>query len=204
MTALVSVTRVEGGVTRRLEGAAAYQFLFELDAAKVAPAHPTADRRAVRRPAGGPPSDNEAKVLRALAAEDAAAGLDRYALAHRVHLSPDGIAWHVRRLTDRGHVQVEVGTHGRKHYTITDAGRNALTNPDRSQPCKHGGRMEEVFNWFRDNAGEAGASVNECAAGLGHHPQGLRGAIERLEGAHRLELIASRPYRYRLPQGSPK
>lgn len=205
MTALVSVTRVEGGVTRRLEGAAAYQFLFELDAAKVAPAHPTADRRAVRRPAGGPPSDNEAKVLRTLAAIDAAAGLDRYQLAEHVHISPDSVTWHVRRLTDRGHVQVEVRAHGRKLYTITDAGRATLTHPAPSgQPCKHGGRMEEVFNWFRDNAGEAGASVNECAAGLGHHPQGLRGAIERLEGAHRLELIASRPYRYRLPQGAPK
>lgn len=202
MSALVSVTRVEGGVTRRLEGAAAYQFLFELDAAKAAPAHPT---RAPRRPAGGPPSDSEARVLHALATNDAAAGLDRYDLAERVHLSPDGVAWHLHRLIGRGLLQVNVGKHGRKCYALTDAGRATLANPAPSgQPCKHGGRMEEVFNWFRDNAGEAGASVNECAAGLGHHPQGLRGAIERLEGAHRLELIASRPYRYRLPQGSPK
>lgn len=199
MSALVSVTRVEGGVTRRLEGAAAYQFLFELDAAK---AHPT---RAPRRPAGGPPPDSEARVLHALAANDAAAGLDRYDLAERVHLSPDGVAWHLHRLTGRGLLQVNVGKRGRKCYALTDAGRATLANPDPSgQPCKHGGRMEEVFNWFRDNAGDAGASVNECAAGLGRHPQGLRGVIERLEGAHRLELIPSRPYRYRLPQGSPK
>lgn len=203
MSALVSVTRVEGGVTRRLEGAAAYQFLFELDAAKAAPTHPT---RAPRRPAGGPPSDAEDRVLHALAAEDASAtGLDRYDLAARVHLSPDGVAWHLHRLTGRGLLRVEVGKRGRKCYALTDAGRATLTHPAPSgQPCKHGGRMAEVFEWFRDNAGDRGASVNECAAGLGHHPQGLRGAIERLEGAHRLELIASRPYRYRLPQGGPK
>lgn len=202
MSALVSVTRVEGGVTRRLEGAAAYQFLFEQDKAKAVTAHPTPARRAERRPAGDPPSDNETKVLRALA--EATDGLDRYALAGRVRLSPDGIAWHVRRLTDRGHVEVELGPHGRKCYRITDAGRDALENPDPSQPCKHGGRMAEVFEWFRRHAGDRGASVNECAAGLGHNPQGLRGVIERLEGAHRLELIPSRPYCYRLPQGSPK
>lgn len=203
MSALVSVTRVEGGVTRRLEGAAAYQLLFELDAAKAAPADPT---RAPHRPAGGRPSDTEDRVLHALAAEDApAAGLDRYQLAEHVHITPDSVTWHLLRLTGRGLLRVEVGKRGRKCYALTDAGRATLTHPAPSgQPCKHGGRMEEVFNWFRDNAGEAGASVNACAAGLGRHPQALRGAIERLEGAHRLELIASRPYRYRLPQGSPK
>ena len=204
MSALVSVTRVEGGVTRRLEGAAAYQFLFELDAAKASaePLHRTPARRAERRPAGGPPSDTEAKVLRALA--DAADGLDRYDIAASLAISPDSVTWHMRRLTDRGHVVVEVGKHCRKRYRITDTGRDGLENPDPSQPCKHGGRMAEVFEWFRRHAGDRGASVNECAAGLGHNPQGLRGVIERLEGAHRLELIPSRPYRYRLPQGGPK
>lgn len=196
MSALVSVTRVEGGVTRRLEGAAAYQFLFEQDKAKAVTAHPTPARRAERRPAGGPPSDNETKVLRALA--EATDGLDRYALAGRVRLSPDGIAWHVRRLTDRGHVEVELGPHGRKCYRITDAGRDALENPDPSQPCKRGGRMAQVFEWLSCNPG---ASIPELAAALGLDGRGLRGVVERLEAARRVERIPHpRPYRYRVTQ----
>lgn len=189
MSALVSVTISEGGTLRRLFGAQAYRHLHENDAATGVSPRPA--HRAGHRPAGGPPSDTETKVLGALAEADQA--IDRYTLADCIALSPDAIAWHVRRLTDRGHVTVTLGERGRKCYAITDAGRTALQTPTRSV---HGGRMAEVYEWLSTHPG---ANVADIAAALSLNAQGVRGVLERLEGSHRVEVVPGiSPRRYRV------